>query len=83
VKEKTRRNAPLNRSEFARRYGVSPSTITKALQTAAAAHAQDPTYLAPPKPMNPGSAHLVWTPAVFDAWWDNRPRYRRRSVRHD
>lgn len=66
---------PETRAELARRHGVHASAITRALRAAETAHARDPaTHPAPPRPLNPGSAHEVWAPSVFDAWWTTRPR---------
>ncbi|WP_225731036.1 MULTISPECIES: AlpA family transcriptional regulator [unclassified Nocardia] len=64
---------PLTRVELARRYGVSPSTVTRALARADARHQADPTQPAPPAPVNPGEPTLRYLPAEFDAWWAARP----------
>lgn len=60
----------LNRAALARRYGVHRSSITRALQKAAKAHARDPSRTAaPPKPLNPGEPNELFDPDVFDAFW--------------
>jgi hypothetical protein len=64
---------PLTRAAFARRAGVSVSTVTRALAAAARRHADDPTAVAPPVPVNPGDAQPRYWPHEFDRWWLARP----------
>jgi len=66
--------APQSRIELARRYGVQPSTITRALRVAEQGHTRDPQRPPPPSPVNPGSFHEMWLPSEFDPWWAARPR---------
>ncbi|MGW5569661.1 helix-turn-helix domain-containing protein [Nocardia thailandica] len=65
---------PLTRAEHARRLGVSPSAITRALAAAEARHHADPSQPAPPAPVNPGQPHPRYWRADFDTWWAARPR---------
>jgi transposase-like protein len=72
---------PLTRAELARRYGVSPSAVTRALARAEETHRNDPSLPAPPQPVNPGEPLLRYLPSEFDPWWANRPaRGRPRTV---
>jgi hypothetical protein len=65
----------MTRAELARRYGVSASTITRALAAAARRHARDPLAApAPPRPVNPEGTLLRWWPDEFAAIWAARPR---------
>ncbi|MDF3050210.1 MAG: hypothetical protein K0R87_1848 [Pseudonocardia sp.] len=64
---------PMTRAELARRYGVSPSTVTRALQRAEDQHHADPTRPAPPRPVNPGQPMLRYLPSEVDSWWQARP----------
>jgi len=63
---------PETRAELARRHGVHASAITRALQAARQAHADDATQPAPPQPLNPAGSHQMWLPSMFDPWWANR-----------
>lgn len=63
---------PLTRAELARRYRVSPSTVTRALARAESRHQQDPAQPAPPQPVNPGEPILRYLPADADRWWPTR-----------
>jgi hypothetical protein len=65
---------PLTRADLARRYGVSVSTVTRALERAGEAHAADPAHPAPPQPVNPGDPVPRWWPEDFDPWWAARRR---------
>ncbi|GAB2717538.1 hypothetical protein [Kitasatospora kifunensis] len=69
---------PLTRTELARRHNVQPSTVTRALDKAANAYAADSSKPKPPEPLNPDSAHPVYDPDQFDAWWPTRSRPGRR-----
>ncbi|MEU0938990.1 hypothetical protein [Embleya sp. NPDC005971] len=64
---------PLSRAGLARRYGVARSIVTRTLQQAAKAHAQDPTRTPPPQPLNPGEPIELFDPHVFDGFWYARP----------
>ncbi|WP_433635599.1 hypothetical protein [Nocardia sp. CA-120079] len=64
---------PLTRTELARRYQVSPSTVTRALALAEARHRADPAQEPPPAPVNPGEPLLRYLPTEFDPWWARRP----------
>lgn len=64
---------PLTRSELARRYGVYPSAVARAMDRAREAHDQDPTVALPPQPVDPGQLIWRYLPAEFDPWWANRP----------
>ncbi|MBE9500755.1 helix-turn-helix domain-containing protein [Streptomyces sp. GKU 257-1] len=65
---------PLTRAALARRYSVERSTITRVLQQATSAHAEDPSNPPPPPPLNPGEENEVFDPRHFDAFWAARPR---------
>ncbi|MEE2040159.1 hypothetical protein Q8791_23360 [Nocardiopsis sp. CT-R113] len=66
---------PQTQAELARRHGVHKSAITRALAAAQARHDTNPDeHPPPPAPVNPGEERPRWLPAVFDPWWENRPR---------
>lgn len=64
---------PMTRADLAQRYGVSHTTITRALARAEDAHKRDPAHPRPPQPINPDRPILLWDLGEFDRWWASRP----------
>lgn len=60
-------------AELARRYGVAPSTVARAIERGRRAAAVNPSVPAPPEPTNPGERQLRYPVAEMDAWWPHRP----------
>ncbi len=60
-------------AELARRYGVSRSTVSRAVARSTSLHASDPDrYAAPPEPVNPGEPQLRFPSGDMDEWWPRR-----------